>query len=445
MQGNIYLFLITAENDNLQPTVIALNRQAEKIWIRTLSISLSLPDTPAIFWDGNNLNLFWLSEQHLYTAQMDTSGDVVGPLRAISGGKIVDSYDVVLEKEGSLTVWYAGQRRDPGLYRLDGDLTGEAVLIDSEGVRPSLQYDESGTLYASWAHYPPGFEETAFFYAVYPDGIYEAGWETAVYRPTLSPTDILTGPWMGFDQAQAYLVWNISVRTGPEAGKVVTEYVHFPKERVTAVIGPKTVAVPSIPDLDYTYEPEEGIAAGLRVFPFTGQYPRTLKVADVALNGAAYPAQELVLAFEAQVQHEFRKIRGQVATLFLQDGEPTGYQLLSYTADSSVDPAIFSDDAGQLYLTWLERSDAGGFQVYFASTAPDIKRALARATWGDMTLITRETVFGLLSGAVLSPIVVLLWMIAPELRRRAVRLSRGWGVDHAVLRGSTARTASGGS
>ncbi len=39
----------------------------------------------------------------------------------------------------------------------------------------------------------------------------------------------------------------------------------------------------------------------------------------------------------------------------------------------------------------------------------------------------------------------LLWVIALELWRRAARLSRGWGVDHAVLRGSTAKTASGGS
>jgi hypothetical protein len=40
---------------------------------------------------------------------------------------------------------------------------------------------------------------------------------------------------------------------------------------------------------------------------------------------------------------------------------------------------------------------------------------------------------------------LLLWAIALELRRMAARLSRGRGVDHAVLRGSTARTASGGS
>jgi hypothetical protein len=41
--------------------------------------------------------------------------------------------------------------------------------------------------------------------------------------------------------------------------------------------------------------------------------------------------------------------------------------------------------------------------------------------------------------------LLLLWVIALELWWRVARLSCEWGVDHAVLRGSTARTASGGS
>jgi hypothetical protein len=42
-------------------------------------------------------------------------------------------------------------------------------------------------------------------------------------------------------------------------------------------------------------------------------------------------------------------------------------------------------------------------------------------------------------------LLLLLQAVALELGRRAVRLPREWGVDHAVLQGSTARTASGGS
>jgi hypothetical protein len=42
-------------------------------------------------------------------------------------------------------------------------------------------------------------------------------------------------------------------------------------------------------------------------------------------------------------------------------------------------------------------------------------------------------------------LLLLLWVVAPELWLRVVQLSREWCIDHAVLRGSTARTASGGS
>jgi hypothetical protein len=71
--------------------------------------------------------------------------------------------------------------------------------------------------------------------------------------------------------------------------------------------------------------------------------------------------------------------------------------------------------------------------------------------WTDCHLLLlllcwRSTVVLLLlcwrSAVVLLLLLWLLWVITPELWRRAARLSRGWGVDHAVLRGSTARTAS---
>jgi hypothetical protein len=42
-------------------------------------------------------------------------------------------------------------------------------------------------------------------------------------------------------------------------------------------------------------------------------------------------------------------------------------------------------------------------------------------------------------------VLLLLWAVAPELWLRLAQLFRGWYIDHAVLRRSIARTASGGS
>lgn len=413
--GSVYLLFITAVNEQLSPKIVALNRQAERVWEQVLPVSLTQPDKPALVWDGQQLNLFWLAGNSLYQSQMDTSGNLLLEPRLLSGDKIVDAYDVALNPDGLLTVWYAGQRRDPGVFALmDGALTGEAVLVDAEGVRPSLQYDAAGNLHATWAHYPPGYADSFFFYAMYAAGAYEAGQETAVYEPLLKTTDIMTGPWLGMDEQQVYIVWNISVRTGPEAGKILTEYLFFPPGQPALVSTHQPVIVPGVAELDYEYEPADGLLSGDRVLALD-TYPRTTAVTDAGLLATNQPASELVLAFDIIVPYEFRKERGQIGLLFLQNGSQNGYQLLSFTPDASVVPALISDDANQLYITWLERGELGGFQVYFASTAADIEQALSAMTWGDLRRISRDSAFGLLSGAALSPILVALWSLLPML------------------------------
>jgi hypothetical protein len=249
---------------------------------------------------------------------------------------------------------------------------------------------------------------------MYKEGVFEAGQETAVYRSQPKPSDIMTGPWLGMDSQQVYLVWNISVRTGPEAGKILTQYLTFPPGHPGLLSGPQAIIVPGTADLDYTYEPDDGLAAGQRVLPIDG-YSLTTAVTDVALLTTNQPALEMAVAFDALIPYEFRKERGQIGVLYLQNWQVNGYQLLSFTPNASVMPTIVSDANDYLYLTWLERADSGGFQIYFASTAPDLVEALSGVTTGDLARIGRETVFGLLSGAVLSPILVALWTLLPML------------------------------
>jgi hypothetical protein len=62
----------------------------------------------------------------------------------------------------------------------------------------------------------------------------------------------------------------------------------------------------------------------------------------------------------------------QVGALFIRDGLASDYQLLSFTTTVSSVPTIVSDPAGNLYISWIEPDDEGGFRAYFASTAPDI-------------------------------------------------------------------------
>ena len=122
-----------------------------------------------------------------------------------------------------------------------------------------------------------------------------------------------------------------------------------------------------------------------------------------------------MLALRADLRHQREFAVGQIGTLFMQNGAPTTYQLLSFNPKFSQAPALISDEAGHLYVTWVEPKDVSGYQVYLTSTAPDIRQALSPLTRGDTGRMVTNTFFGLLTGAVFSPVAMLLWLVLPFL------------------------------
>ena len=210
-----------------------------------------------------------------------------------------------------------------------------------------------------------------------------------------------------------------------------TQYVSFPLDKPAQLSEVRPVTVPSGAVLAYTQPPGPGFEAGPRVSLVSDQSRNSASPSEITVNPAA--EQELVLASETQVDYKSHQVIGQASTLFFQDGAPTAYQLLSFTPNAAFTPAIVSDRARYLYATWREIRSPG-FNVYFASTAIDIKQALRSLTIGDISRITVDTVFGLLTGAIFSPLTAILWLIAPLLllaptwviRRGDGRLAR-WG------------------
>ena len=410
--GRIYLFLVHETDGVAYPRVVALDRDAETVWDRTFDIEMIQPDKPRILWDGEALHFFWISDQGLIYTQADTNGDLLRQPVLLSGETQVDSYDVARDADGLMTVWYAGPRRQPGLFALPpGDLTGEAVLVDAEGVRPDLQYDDSGTLHAIWAHYPPGYGDNRIFYGAYPGGVYQQGQESSVLRLRLGMATALMGPHLGLDQHQIYAFWTEVTRTGMEAGKVGAFYVHFPHGQASLASAARQWFVPPEYKLTYVSFPEGSLQAGDRVPLQPGAWGAS-DVSDLAIN--PNQEQELGVAFRARVDYLRRKAQTQIGTAFFQDGDSAAYQLLSFTSANSTDPTIVSDDAGWLYVTWLERGSLPGFVVYFASTAPDIRASLNTLTGSDVARLGAETLFGLMSGALLIPFV-LIWVVVPIL------------------------------
>jgi hypothetical protein len=413
-RSGIYLLAIQDKASAHYAHVIALNRRADIVWERTLDTVLVKPDKARILWDGQELDLFWLDEQSLYAARLDTSGNVRAAPALLSGETSVGSYDVASDSNGSVAIWYGGLRRKPGVYALSfKDPTGETTLVDAEGIQPAVQYDNQGTLHVTWIAYPPEQTSPRFYYAAYPRGLYRPEQQTVVTEPYVRSDSLLQGPWLGLDRKHVYLFWIEVIRSGRQMNQLEAWYVYLAANEPGWASEPGSVALPRTDELLYETLPEGGLAAGQRVSLASGQYPLAVPPSEITVNAAA--EQELVLALRAQVPYRRNSIVSQVSTLFLQDGVPTAYQLLTFTPRSSLAPAVVSDEAGYLYLTWIERKEGTGFQIYFASTAPDVRQTLSSVTREDVGRMVADTLFGLLKGAVFSPFAAMIWFAAPLL------------------------------
>jgi hypothetical protein len=409
--GNIHLFLFGGDEDAYYPRVITLNRKAEVVSDRTYETALIRPDQSQILWDGRALQLFWISDQGLYNARVERgTADLSGPPLLLSGDVRVSSYDVAQGTDGVMAIWYAGSQEDPGLYVLPpGDPTGEATLVDRLGILPNVGYDGTGTLHATWTRYPPGENHPQFFYGAYQNGLYVPGQESMVLEPRAGTTRVY-GPWLGLDQQDVYLLWTITPRIGPQAGMAATYYMRFPPGQPDAASPVGRLSIPYTYHLDYQSTPNSVLEVGPRVVLGSEASSGNTYISELALDPA--PAPELAVAFHTRLEYLRRKEQGQVSAVYFQAGMPVTYQQITFTPASSGFPAILSDQGGQLYITWLENGAESGYDVYFSSTAPDIRKALGSLTWDDVGRLGPEVVFGLMGGAVLVPLA-LTWVVAP--------------------------------
>ncbi|NOZ49744.1 MAG: hypothetical protein GXP37_06800 [Chloroflexi bacterium] len=411
--GNLYFLLIAGEGQRYYPRVVAMSPHTDVLWDRSYEeIAISRPDQPGIFWDGDRLRLFWLSNEKLFMAAVDpVSGLMPQVPRLLSGEQPVGNYSLAQRDDGKMILWYGGSLRAPGLYAYaPGDLRGTTTLIDAKGVRPSIAFDDDGVLHVIWAHMIKGDTYNPIFYAAYPSGDIVPGQQQIIAQPLASPSSVVNGPVLGLDEGRVYVFWSIEVRTGMSAGAVETAYVSFPLSGPVGELKPQDVRVPVMHELPYETVSDASIQARERVVLADAKLPLTGQVTSLAASQS--PTSELVVAHRVRADYLMRKNEMQVSTLFFRNGVPHSYQLLSFTAGDSRSPFLHIDAGGQLYLSWLERGSASGFLVYFTSTAPAIRQALTVLTRDDVARLTASTAFGLVSGMLLIPFA-LMWFAAP--------------------------------
>ena len=360
--GHIYLFWVGKEGDGLFLMLRGLDEEGSFLWQERIDLPAGRVDDPELVWVNDRLYLFWLLDKQLYSIVYDGKGNQIVSPKLVSGGVdvMVDTYVVAGYEGEEVAVWFAGNRRKPGVYAVVND---QAQLVDATGVRPDLIFDERGQLHASWMFYPLQRGIGQYFYASYQNGAYDpAVTPSVLYEPRISNSSAIEGPWLGTDNELSYLLWNTTIRTGIDAGRSTTEYLSFPLGNPTGRLLPTSFRIPTASELPYEDVANRPLEAGKRV-PF-GRVPANSQPGPTQMSLNRMPAGELALATRVENQFELRQTVYQISVAFFQNGQPTATQLLSFTPGSSARPYLISDEQKHLYLTWNEPV-ASGFDIYF--------------------------------------------------------------------------------
>lgn len=433
-QGAVFLFTLVRTPGGISPQVIAIRPDGARAWEHTFRIPTLEPWQLALRWDGPDLRLIWLDAGQLYTAQIARDGSGATKPQRISGDAEVYSYAVATGPAGGLQLWYAGPPDNPGLYALPaGDLGGPAQLIDPAGTRPAIQIDQSGTLHAAWLVAPPGQEDAALWYAALPceppGGAGGEGQpEVATCRRIAPPHKLadlslaaggeIEGPWLGVDAAHATLLWTVRVTQGRNAGSFYTQRASLPLGAPGQVSPIETVSVPGGADLAY-----EAAGGALQVGPRIRLGPAAGGASPTACGFSSALAPEAPAACLVQVQHRYHDSVGQVGLIYFAEGRPASYQLVSFGESNAYAPSLTSDPAGHLYLSWHSLR-GGGADLYLATTAPALGRALDAPTGEDAGWAAYTIIFGMIQGVLFTPLTGLLWSAAPLLFIGAVAFIR---------------------
>jgi hypothetical protein len=289
------------------------------------------------------------------------------------------------------------------------DPSSEGILVDTSGVRPTIQFDNMDTLHAAWIEHQTFGLDPLLYYATYPEGVFQPDQQTLVSEVSKRNDSLLEGPWIGLVSQQVRIFWLEVIRSGSQLYRGKGVSLQFPYGKPELVKEPELILVPPTKSPTYENVPNIKSAIGPQVLSDFGEY--TLVSPD-EITASPSSGDEILLGVVLQIPERGGFMVDQLGVLLYENGI-SGYQLLTSTTGSSHSPTLQTDESGDYYLTWIEGITSSGRSVYFASTASDIQEALSILTDEDKERMISETSFGLLKGAVLALVAAPMWLILP--------------------------------
>jgi len=399
----------SAGEEGIYLQYLKLNESAEIIGQQELDFTGSLRYPRLILGENGVMHLLWSSRASasegwaLWYTQLSSAGStMMEPVRLSGADANVVNYSLASDRHaGALVAWEQGARGEMFLLSIDpaGEIISGPHPFPSPGSSPTMRVDLADHIHLAW------LVGNTFYYSQLPlaepiplDG-------TPIADVAIGRGNSLVGPELGLSEGWVYLVWSILNQTGLEAGTAKTEYISFPTGAAQRMHGKPIYITPyeEQPYGDY----DGSFNLGRISPPADAPWDSSSYILHPSANDVI-PREDLIVALAAQQLMRLDQHLQIVAVVF-RAGDFVGYSYGSKTEGISDDPAIYSDDAGDIYLAW--REGYSGRNVYFAATAAPIMATLDRLESGDFIgAVLQGSIEGFVSIA-LTPIIGFGWML----------------------------------
>ena len=332
------------------------------------------------------LVLLWregeLSHSTIHYVLLEADGTPESPAQILSdpANPVLDTPCLVADAEDR---YHAVWANTIGIWWVtlgaEGTPLTEPILVASEGRSPMARADDQGRLHLIWQRRKRAHVE-AVYYAVLDPESGAVGEPEEIAEVILRTGQGVGEPVMALTPEMGYVLWEI---------------------------------------LDFKYVASQSEYAS---FPLESSQQRQIEPLDLregrnpvglhAMPGLETPP--LVALSEGVPDPEVAGVvRSQIAVIALEQGARE--DIVTASAQASLEPTLVMDDRSNLHLAWLESSEFGVYRVVYATTTPETMENYNALTLLDVLDTVFGNVFRLSTLIVALVAVLIIWAIIPFL------------------------------
>lgn len=372
--------------------------------------------------DGrDDMTAVWLADagggKAVQVQTIGWDGQLTGATTVIEGSQESRWHkSAILDDESHLAMWISD---DGDLFGAisEGETVGSAVLLEADVVNADFAVDNEGQgrlVYSSSADGSSQllnyalFDKDSLAVTEQASGFQLYGGDGAD-RPST-----IRGPFIALENGDVYVTWNRPQRT-PAGSFLTMFYSSFglteSAESVQSATDPKQLSIPpsfppfNVPAVSNTFSYSKLASLLPRQGIFGQAYPNTASV--------ALPVQGDETVFTTTIVLKTRSdSTAQPALIYMKDGQPLGYQILTQTTFNSGKLAIDRNDNNELYVAWTDGSFDGDKPTYVMSTSPSVRDGSLSLTGRDYQVIAFAAV-NRMAQAVVLIFAAIPWIIVP--------------------------------